>query len=466
LFNPEATWQQCDLWLKHLSQTNNLSIDDYSFFFPKQQIILEKSQTIGSTIDSTQSYTLDVISQRIITSVTLSYENNSQSLQVFKSMKIITLLRNHNLRRTLDIVDTALENYTMILEKTGGHITISKDEMQQSIDTYCTTENESLHFRLFIPTSITIYHNQEEFPILLSTRNITVYKLLQLADKSANTRRRLALKGTKRVLNNNEVVSNLCGNEFILVDKKDICNVCVDSSETMTDQCFINHATIADVCKEQQINLENRYLLYSNEIVPSAATPLTYFLSETPIRFTITQTSLTVTVIVTNDQQQKSIQFNCADSVTVKRLCSISCHLLGVPEPTAKLLLADATEVDNDLSLMDIDEQMTDIRFQLISPPCLSCSITCSDHTIVLPCQPDQLISSLISEMFEKLSISCDQMDTYDLFALDDKETSLDFDISIDDIKGLFSSSSSSIIAIEVRKKVTNEVATNPTPRL
>jgi hypothetical protein len=444
--------------LKDFSQTSNLSVDDYAFFLRKQQTILEKNQPISSAIDPTQSNAIDVIRQQVITSITLSYENNSQSLQVLKSMKIIALLKNENIRRKLGIVDTVLENYMMNLEKTDDRATLSKDEMQESIETYCVTDNELPHFRLFIPTPITIYHNQEEFPILLPTRNITIREVLQLTDKLTIARRCLALKETKRVLNDNAVVSDLRGNEFLLTDKRDTCHVCVDSSETITNQYFINHATIADVCKEQQINLENQYLLYFNEIVLSAATPLTCFLSETPIRFAITKTSLPVTVTVTNDQQKKSIQFNCAHSITVERLCSISCHLLCVHEAAAKLLLADTTDIDSDLSLRDIDETMTDIEFQLVSSSSLSCSITCSDHTIVLPCQPDQLISSLISDMFEKLSMSRDQMDMYELFALDKDKTQIDFDISIDDIKDLFSSSSSSIIAVELRKIVTDEL--------
>ncbi|CAF1299608.1 unnamed protein product [Rotaria magnacalcarata] len=452
-FDSEVTWQQIELWLKDLSQKNNLSADNYAFLSSQKQTILEKSQTISSTIDSIQSNTVDAISKQVITSVTLSYENNSENLQVLKSMKIIALLKNESLQRKLGIVETIFEDYTMVLDEADDHVTLSKDDMQHSFDTYCKTENESLHFRLFIPTHITIYHNEEKFSTLLPMRNITIHEVLQLIEKSMYARQCLALKETKRVLDDNEVVSNLCGNEFILVDKKDTCHVSVKSPQATTDQYFINHATIVDVCKEQQINLENQYLLYSNDIVLSAVTPLTCFLSETPICFTITETSLPVTVIVTEDQQQKSIQFNCAHSITVEDLCTISCRLLGVLEATAELKLADASDIDNDLSLMDIDETMTHIEFQLIYPPCLSCSITCSDHTIVLPCQSDRLISSLITDMFEKLSISQDQMDAYELFALNDEETSLDFDVSIGDIKELFSSSSSSIIAVELRKK-------------
>ncbi|CAM4842781.1 unnamed protein product [Rotaria magnacalcarata] len=452
-FHSEATLQQIELWLKALSQKNNFPIDNYAFFCPKQQMILEKSQTISSIIDSTQSNTIEVISDQVITSVTLSYENNSHTLHVLKSMKIIALLENENLRQTLGIVDVVLENYTVRLEKTNDPITLSQDEMQQSIDTYCNAENESLKVRLFIPTSITIYHNEKELSIILSTKNITIREVLQLTDELANTRQCLALKGTKRVLDNNEVVSNLCEKEFLLIDKKDICHVYVDVPETRSNLCFVNHATIADVCKEQQINLENQYLVYSNEIIPSTATPLTCFLSETPIRFSVTQTSLPVTVTVVNDQQQKSIHFKCAHSMILKRLCSMSCHFFGVLESTAELKLADASDIDYDLSLMDIDEIMTEMELQLIHPPCLSCSITCSDHTIVLPCQPDKLMSSLISKIFEILSIAFGQMDSYELFALNDEETSIDFDASVDDIKELFSSSPSSIIAVEVKKK-------------
>lgn len=440
LFDSETTWQQIECWLK------TRSTDDYAFYSLKQQMILEKNQSISSTIDSNQSNSIaiDVISQQMITTVILSYENNAQTLQVFKTMKISTLL---------NFVDMKLENYTMILEKSDNSVTLSETDMEQLIDTYCTTENELLRFRLFVPSYIKIYNDEDEISISLQTKNITIREMLQLIGKPKNDHQYLALKQTKRVLNDDEIVSNLCSNEFLLVDKKDICHVHVN-----TDVRFVNHAIIADICKELQINVDNQYLLYSDEIIPSLATPLIYFQSNISIHFTITETSLPVAVTINDNQQQKTLEFLCDSSITVERLCSISCCLLGVINTTAELVLTDGTMIDKEMSLVDIDDSMTKIEFQLNSSPCrLLCSLTYSDRTIILPCQPDQLISSLVNKMFGQLSISSDQMDMHNLYALDDAQTEIDFDISIDDIKELFSSSSSSLqcatMHIEIRKK-------------
>ncbi|CAF1093606.1 unnamed protein product [Adineta steineri] len=448
----ESTWEHVEKWLKDFCRKNDISINDYAFLLVKERIIFKKTESIGSTIDTKQLNLIDVINQQTVTSITLSYENKHESLQILTSMKVIQLLRNNNLREKLDINENTLKNFMMILEKENECLTLSEEQMQQTIETYCSTTNNLLHFRLFIPTTIVINYNEEKISLVLQTRNITIREILQMMDESMIVRRCLALKKTKRVLHENEILSDLSENEFYLIDKKDICRVCIGLSEVNINQCFTNNATINDMCKELKINLETQHVMYSNEIILSSEISLSCFQSETPVCFSITETNFPIRITVNNDQQHKSITFYCNSSITIERLCSLCCHLMCVIKDTAELTLPDGTTIDNEISLMDINDTMTEIELQLIAAPCLSCSITCSDRTIVLPCRSDQLISTLVNNLLEQLSISSDLMETYTLFALDTEETEIDFDISIEDIKGLFSSSSSSIISVELRK--------------
>ncbi|UJR07444.1 hypothetical protein I4U23_011730 [Adineta vaga] len=78
-FDSTTTWQQIELRLKRSS------VDDYAFLLQKQNIILDKSKSINSVVDSTQSDTIiDVINQQLIISVVLSYEDKNQNLQSFQ----------------------------------------------------------------------------------------------------------------------------------------------------------------------------------------------------------------------------------------------------------------------------------------------------------------------------------------------------------------------------------------------
>ncbi|CAF1180202.1 unnamed protein product, partial [Adineta ricciae] len=451
-FDLEATWFNIEQWLKVFCQRNHLSVNDYAFMMAKERILCEKTESIGSIIDATQSSLVDVINQQLITSVTISYENKSESFHVLASMKIIQLFKDKNFQENFNIIDHALTNFMVNLEKENESLTLTEEQMQQSIETYRSASNDSLHFRLFIPTSIIIKYNEEIIPLVLQTRNITIREILKKLDESMIRHRCLVLKETQRVLEGNEILSDLCGIEFLLVEENEIRHVCIQFAEINIKQCFIKHATIADLCKEQKLILDTQHVIYSNKIILLPETPLTCFQSKTPICFSITENNLPIRVTVKDDQQpQKSITFFCDSSITIEDLRSLSCHFLCVIEDGAKLALTDGTILGDDLSLMDIVENLTEIEFQLGTPLCLSCSITCSNHTIVLPCQLNQTISSLVSDLFDQLSILSDQMETYTLFALGTVETGIDVELSIEDIKDLFPPSTSTI-KIELRK--------------
>ncbi|CAF1439692.1 unnamed protein product [Adineta ricciae] len=340
-------------------------------------------------------------------------------------------------------------NTTMSFKKENQSIPLSKHDVQKTLRTFCTTENDEHNIRLAVSKVVTIHDGEKETTIVLPKESITTRDLLKLI----NTDRCLTAKETKRIRKENEVISFIQKDKFLLVDRKDVCHVAITSSAFVVENCFSSNATIVDVCNKQQINLDAQYLLYLNQIIAAKETQLIYFMAETPIHFTTTENSLPVTVRVNLDEHGKIIQFSCHRIMTVERLCFISCRLFSMSEDNAQLRLIDGTNPDEGLSMNDMDATRTNFEFLLHSPPYLSCSITYLDRTIVLPCHSEQLISSLAKKFFEQLSIDFDRIDQFELFALDKDKTLLRFDMFVGDIKNVFPPPSSSNVAVEQKEK-------------
>jgi hypothetical protein len=112
----------------------------------------------------------------------------------------------------------------------------------------------------------------------------------------------------------------------------------------------------------------------------------------------------------------------------------------------------DSTLIDNDISLEEIDETMTKFQFQVTSTISMYCSIKFLEQTIVLPCDQETLSLTIVTEALKKLQIPENKMGQYELIALDDDQTRIDFDASIDEIRELFSSAITTI-PFELRTK-------------
>ncbi|CAF1222260.1 unnamed protein product [Adineta steineri] len=454
LFHPTTKWQQIDLWLKTLSQINEPPIDDLAFVMRKQKVIIDNSQTISSIIDQTEPMIVDAINRNITTEVIFSYETNTQLIHTLKSMKISTLLKDENLLRQLNLIDSFLDDCILLLGETSDEILITDD-----VGHYSILENQPVHFRITVAIQILKYDDKEQIKIPLSNRNTTIKQLLELTGKSIDIYKYLASNETQRVIDANVILSNINQTRFILLKENETCLVWINkSNESLLEkenekyQRYFIHATIDDICKEYQIDVLHQYLVYSNDFVPSVDTQLISFQSESPARFIVTDDNLPVTVTVQKSGNNQSIYFNCSMVITIKRLHSISCQLFGLSENCYQLTLDDGTLIEDDISLEDMDETITDIQFQLISTMPMNCSILYSEQTITLPCYQDTLASTIVKETLEKLHIQYDNIDKYELVALTTDRPQIDFDLSINDIHQLFPSMSM-IIPLELRKK-------------
>ena len=453
LFHRDSTWEKMNGWLKTRSSTPNLANQDYVFVVREQQTVIDESDNISAATNLTQSVTIDVISREMVVQVVCSYETSSELLRMLKSTKVASLLNNENLRRRFNINEMSLENCALLFEEGDHQTALSDVELVQTLGDFCQSKEQPIHFRILLSSSVTIYYGHERIRVSITDKGMTVGGLLPLIGKPMDVKRYLASKMTKRVFATADVIFDLGDREFLLLEEKDIRRVRIDDSEDNNDRPFAVSVTIADI--RQAFELDDQYFLSSDDFVPSPETSLISFPPDSPIRLTIIDYDLPVSVTVRDEQQLTRVaQMHCAHSMLISRLCSISCQLLGVNDDSCQLTLSDGTCLDGELSLMDIDESMSDIELRLIVPESLSCSITCDEKTVVLPCDETTTASSLLREAAEKLFIPSEHIDRYSIFALDGEETEIHPDTTMDDIRDLFSSPTS-IIPLALKRKDT-----------
>jgi hypothetical protein len=423
------------------------SVDDYAFLTREQKTIVDENETISSIMDQNQSVTIDVINRNTITKVIFMYETNSYSIYVLKSAKISSLLNSENLLQQLNISATSFDDFILVFEGTNDQV-LTKVDLQQPIGAYSITENQPICCRISMSVQITIYDRKEQITIPLANRNITIEQLLQLSGISIDVYKYLVSNDTTTILDYNENISSLNKTKFILLKENETCLVWIGEK----CQRYPVFATLADIYRQNQIDISHQYLVYANDFVPSVDTQLTSFQTESPIRFIVIDDNLPVIVTIENKETEQRIKLNCLVSLTVKRLCAISCQLFGLRNECYQLMLDDSTLIDDEISLEEIDETMTEIRFQLTCTMSIDCSVRFSGQTVVLSCQHDTLASVIVKETLQKRYIPENDLDQYELIALNEDETEIDFEISIDDIRQLFSSPITTM-PFELRKK-------------
>ncbi len=450
LFHPTTKWQQINQWLNNFTQMIDSPVNEYAYFDKEQKTIIDESQSISLSLEQTKLATIDGIRRDATTKVTFSYETNSALIYALKSMRICHLLNNERLLRQLHLIDISPNDCVLVLGETNEQV-LSQDDIRQPVGKYFNTDDQPIHFRISISIQILKYDNQQPLQILLSNRNTTIEHIFQLTQASFDVYKYLASNYTKKILDYSEKLSNLIDTKFILVTEHETCLVSIEkpkysqlidieNGENQIHQRFTIFATIADIYRENQIDIDHQCLLYSDDFVPSTETQLISFLPVSPIRFTLIDWNLPVKVIVQNSEDKRSIKFHCSLTITVKRLCSIACQLFDVNSDYYKLMQVECLLDDDDVTLNDIDSAMTEIQFQLISTASITSFIKYDGQTILLPCRYNTSAATLIVETLRKLHIPQENRHMYELIALADDRTPVEWDMSIEDVYQLFPS--------------------------
>jgi len=453
-----TTWQQINHWLKTMSKIINSPIDDFVFVEKEQKTIVDDHQSIFSSSDPTTSTTFDGINRDNTTKVILSFESHSQSICALKSISIYLLLRNKYLLQQLH-VNISLDECVVVLEDSEKKL-LTKNDTRKALSEYLTVDNQPIHIRISILIEIIKNDDKQQLKIPISNRNTTIEEILPLTNVSINIYKYLASYITKYIISNNEYISNLNETKFFLVKENETCLISIKISDELQlidindgndqNQRFLISATMSDIYKQNKIDTEHRFLLYSDDFVPSLDIPLTSFPKISPIKFTIIGNNLPITVTIINDEH--SIKFNCSYSMKIKRLIQIGCQLFNIKPDFYQLMHLDCLIDDDDMSLEEIDSSITDAEFKLISKATLHTSIRYLDQTIVFPCANESEILDIVKEAFTKLEIPQENIDMYQLIALDNGRTQLEFDTMMEDVLGLFSSDITTI-PFELKKK-------------
>ncbi|CAF1248253.1 unnamed protein product [Adineta steineri] len=441
-FHPTANWKHVNEWLKHFDQIIDSPTNEYSFFNKEQKTILDEYQTISSI-------TIDGIDRNITIKVTFTYETNKVTINALKSTKIYYLLDNEHLLRQLNLIDISPNDCVLVLEGSNEQV-FSQNDIQQPVNHYISTDNQSIHFRVSIMIQIFRYDN--------------IFQ--SITDVPSNVYKYLASNSTKKIIDYCEKLSNINETKFLLVKENETCLVSIekpknnqlldlDDGQNDIHQRYTIYARILDIYQENQLDIDHQYLLYSNDFVPSIQTQLISFQSPSSpsIRFTLINENLPVNITIANNENQQTIQFHSSLTINIKSLRSFACQLFLLNENYYQLMYDGCPLDDDDITLNDIDSDMTHIELQMNSTAEIHCSIQFGERKIILPCSSNTLVEMIIKESLKKLYLSQDENQIYELFALtDDGQTSIEEDISIDDIYSLFPSKPT-LIPFELKKK-------------
>ena len=456
LFYPITTWQQIDSWLKTVVQGMDPSIDDCVYWDRQQKIIVGENQLISSATDQT---VFDGISREETIKVTFSYETNSQVVQTLKSIPIYNLLNNECLLQQLNL-KISPHDCVLVLGENKDQI-LSQNDIRRSVFDYSSVDGQPIHFQISILINIIKYDDQQQIKITISSRNLTVNELLQQTGIPIEVYKYLASNKTHQVIANDQNLSDSNETDFILVKENETCLISfekskgsqlIDIGEDNSILRFFIFATIADLYKQKKIDDKHQHLLYANDFVLSKDTQLTLFRSTSPICFSLIDDNLPVAVTISITEEERSITFHCSVSITVKRLHEIAWQLFDVNNIYYRLIFDDSALDDDDMSLDDIDSEKTDFQLKLNCFATLKSLITYGNQTVMLPCSETTLMSTLLQETFQKLNIIQEDINMYELFAMDNDHTQLELDTPVEDIVSLFSSEITKI-PFELKKK-------------
>ena len=456
VFHRTTQWQQIDAWLQSFVPIIvNPSAHGYAYFVREQNGIVPETESISLALDEHKSLTVDAIDRDATTRVRFSYETNSQLVYALKSMRIHHLFLNERLLGQLNLVDISPTDCVLVAgdNNNNGQI-LSQEDMQNPVNNYLTTDDQPIHFRVSLLIHISTCTKPQHQHIPLSNARITIADLLALIQKPSEEYKYIASNTTKRVLASTEQLFALRETKFILVRAPETCLVHIDTSRdaplialndepTEIEQTFILAATVGDVYRENQIDVQHRHLLFSNDFIPSAEASLMSLATASPIRCALMDGNLPIAITIDNRENGKAIHFRCSLNIPVKRLCSIACQLFDSNEIHYQLMHDNCIVDDDDLSLGDVIEAAAvEARFQLTTKAPMQSSIVCGTQTILLACNYETLAAELVEGTLRRLHIPRQDAHLYELVALASDRTEISLDTSIDDIRQLFPPSS------------------------
>ncbi|UJR19001.1 hypothetical protein I4U23_022131 [Adineta vaga] len=441
LFHPDTTWKNLDKWFRQQSMGKNLKKDLFSYYLKEKRIVVSENELIFS---SHELITIDVINQDSTMNVKISYEDQSKEICVLKGMKVNQLLNNEYLLLQLNLNGTSFQDYVLAFGE-NNHQIISKEDTHKSISEFFVDDEHIVEFRIGILIQIfTSNHEEKPQEIPLFTRKISIEELFQICKGSERRFKHIASYKTKKILAICQLLTDIDETRFLLLEEDQICSIQIqrspdnqlikiDDYSTIT-QDFASVATIADIYKVNQTAIQNEFLLFENDFLLSMETSLSVLKSTSTIQFNVKNEKLPIHIYVENSVNKQTIDYYSSLTISIHRLCFVACQLMLLNPIFYQLMHDEKKLSDGEMCLKNLEAISNEVKFKLICIASIEVSIKYQQVTILIPCTMQTLISDLIKETLLKLNIPNNDLSMFELVALGNQRTQVEFDYTIDDI--------------------------------
>lgn len=378
-------------------------------------------------------------------------------------MKINCLLKNENLLLKLNLNENSFRDLVLARGKTA-ETKLTDEDLLKSLGEFSTDDQQIVEFSIGLLIRISTLNNiEKDEEILLFYRNATINDLFQVAKGNERGFKYLGSRRTKKIIDFNQNLSNINETQFLLIKEDQFCSVSIrrstenqliliDDEETVKTQDFASSATVADVYLANGLIDQNKYLLFGTDFMPSMETPMSTFISTSPIEFIVTDDKLPIHIFVENDVDKQKIDYFSSSKTQFSRLCSIACQIMHL-DPKFYQLMWEETELsDGEMCLEDLDGVAEEIQLKLICISQLMVSIKFEEATVVIPCSEETLASHLTEEVLLKLNFSKTDVLEFELFALVDDGTQIEMDFEVKDIRDIFPENTE-VMTFELRRK-------------
>ena len=461
LFHPNTIWQKLDDWFCDQSMAKSLATECFSYFLKEKNSIIDPTERILSTLES---MTIDVVSKDSTIKVKISYENQFEEICVLKTTKINQLLSNGNLLQKLNLTASFLRDCVLTRGKNQDE-KLSKEDTCKSIGEFSTDDQQLVEFRIAFLIQICTSNNDEKSKeVFLSDRKVTIEELFRIGKGIERGYKYLASYDTKKIIDFSQLLSDVNETRFLLVKKDQLCSIhirrstenqliSIDNDQSNMKQDFSSFATIADVYKANQLENQNEYLLVGKDFLPSMETPLSVFISTSPIEFDASSEKLAIHVIVKNSIDKQTINYHSSPQTQFSRLCSIACQLMHLNVKFYQLKYNEMELSDDEMCLDDLVYALNEVKFELICISSLTVSIKFEHMEILIPCIEETSVSEVVEEALLKLNFSKSDLSEFQLFALDDQETQVEMDYKIEETRDIFPENTETM-KFELRKNI------------
>ena len=442
-FHLQTTWQQIGIWLEIQNYLKENLVNTCEFWNRNNQSILDKHQSISITLAESTALAIDGIADEDVIEIILSYDQDQQKIRVPKSISASYLLHNPHYLQKLNVKIDPTSSSLLLIKETEERI-LSTEDLQQSISSYSIMNQQILHFHICTCIELVSLDHQRTLQIPIPHRNLTVQQFLQ--SQSVNkSDHYLALVDTNMILPKEKNLSDINQTKFILMASNQICSVSIEETENLlilTDdeilvQQYSIHATIANIYKQNISYINDQSLLYENDFIPSLDLSLTSFLAGTsPLRFQLTHQKYPVTMIVTNEEEEISVQFHCLLSIATKRVRQIACRLLHLNEIYSRLTHGNGSDIAENYSF----NQQEAFRLKLRLVEGIHCRMIYEGKTAVISSNNETLASTILKEGLKEFSILKEDFQMYRLIIINDERRSsnVDLDLQLKDVQSRF----------------------------